>query len=299
MQELLLEDDEYMHSKLFLVVKNPLECLLPSKRIHYNFESQDEEIEIDVEVQKMICRISLNESYISSTFPKQKCCYSATFGCFTTLGFYASLIRELKVVFAQIDKKEWRRNLVWAQLFVLTGSEFQESFEPISPIIEETVQNGSEVNLKDLEILMLSCLLVLNQIPNLLTVSKTPRFFPDDPSKLADLLKENAREFLSSLSQLLPLYLGTQKLDETINVDSVAIIVESKMIEFWQPELENLHVDIKQKIFDISGVPEVSRFADGESIGEIINEWKSDLDLNKVKISCNLNNFAESNPIIL
>lgn len=93
--------------------------------------------------------------------------FSPSFQCYTSPLFYRSLLLELEWVAGIVDDcKEQARELVWKQLFVLSGApKGLKSSKQILPIISGWVQS-STMNLLAIELLYLAFATALNQYPD-------------------------------------------------------------------------------------------------------------------------------------
>jgi hypothetical protein len=173
-------------SKFFL---NPLECLLPSDTVS---PTGTEFVKPGTPAGLMIRRITNNIlTYESSSMSRTRA-YSPSFRCCTGLPFYASLLRELKSLVNEIDyQPNPIRGLVWAQLFVIVGT--QQTYDgAFGPVLRDTMSQPT-VNLLDMEVLLISFFLIINRFPQILDGDLTD--VPLEPS-------EAQREELERQSQL-------------------------------------------------------------------------------------------------
>ena len=93
--------------------------------------------------------------------------FSPSFQCYTSPLFYRSLLLELEWVASVVDDcKEQAREIVWNQLFILSGApKGLKSNKPISPIVSGWSQS-STMNLLAIELLYLAFATALNQYPD-------------------------------------------------------------------------------------------------------------------------------------
>lgn len=180
--------NEHTPPKFFL---NPLECLLPSDTV----STGSEFVKPGTAAAFMVRRITNNILTFESSSMSKTRAYSPSFRCNTGLPFYASLLRELKSLVNEIDyQPSVVRGLVWAQLFAIVGT--QQRYDGLfGPVLKDTMSQPS-VNLLDIEVLLVSFLLVINRYPQILDGDMTD--VPLEPSEAQrEELEKQAQQFFA------------------------------------------------------------------------------------------------------
>ena len=102
--------------------------------------------------------------------------FSPSFQCYTSPLFYRSLLLELEWVSSVVDDcKPPAREIVWGQLFVLSGMpKGLKSSKAFLPVVNNWMR-GSTMNLLAIELLYLAFATALNQYPDFIKNNLTPK----------------------------------------------------------------------------------------------------------------------------
>jgi len=197
------------------------------------------------------------------------------------MAFYASLLRELKELVAEIDNRQpWCRELVWEQLFTIVGTQRNKYSGFFTPVLTDTMKEET-VKLMDMEVLFLSFFLVLNSLPNLFFTLSPPDFMSDNNTEnLRALLRRNAQDFFSSLRVSLNHYISENDRTRTENNENNPIVNQLHMLEIWSKELNNLPTEKKIAIWETCGNPKfLENYVNSSTtIEQIIKEWSLNFD---------------------
>jgi len=217
------------------------------------------------------------------------------------------LVRELQDFTSLIDKKdEWCRELVWNQLFVITGCNKRHYSASFRPVLLDTL-SCMDVKVLDIEVLFLSFLLAIKLVPNLFTCDTKPTILTDE-NKLEQLLLNNATQFFRSfLISIHSLIDDTSSSFTPINQSREKNIIQSDeklqeiikaifLLEKWVNTLSSLPEEKRKLIHERSGNLSVLEdfVKQGSSFGSVIRSWTvTDITKNKDSIVALYNAIVE------
>mmetsp|Transcript_19678 Transcript_19678/g.21893 ORF Transcript_19678/g.21893 Transcript_19678/m.21893 type:complete len:484 (+) Transcript_19678:142-1593(+) len=296
---------------------NPLQILLQpiptNDRLFKGFSDPGSEVE------KSIRRISdaiegnksLSERNVTTLH------YSDVFQCYTSMPFYAAILRELQHVAPRIDQCKQRIALIWAQLRVVIGEEDRPLAHDFSfKRIVDAALNRDIANLGELELLFISYLLVLRLCPRfILTEEGIPTPMTPDFKKT---LNRNAIHFFVNIHlcprrdykverRLLKKLAGNdyRTLSNSLGtsqkiVDHLSKLKQLITLRHWSVMLEHLSQDEKNRLWSVANtVPIFSTMVTPPPIKILIQMWCQSLHLDRISVMCNIIDMLHKHGVLI